>query len=99
MKMSASRLKFLESQCQKWNNAYPVGTSVEYHPVIGDSAFRQRATVSKAQVLSGHTAVIWLDGERGCVALDACVPIAKSANAENVHAPVDPAEERQKPNE
>lgn len=72
-------LRFLEKQCRNWNERYPVGTVVKYHPVICGDDFRLRRTVSDAQVLSGHTAVIWLDGERGCVALDACSPIEGSA--------------------
>lgn len=61
----------LQKQCDIWNRACPIGTDVQYHPVIGEPLCRLRKTASKAQVLSGHTAVIWLDGERGCVALDA----------------------------
>jgi hypothetical protein len=61
----------LEKQCAVWNRACPVGTEVHFHPVIGAPLCRLRKTASLAQVLSGHTAVIWLEGERGCVALDA----------------------------
>jgi hypothetical protein len=32
-------------------------------------------TRSEASVLGGHSAVIWLDGKSGCVALEACVPV------------------------
>jgi hypothetical protein len=71
-------LAFLEKQCRNWNDSYPIGTTVEYHPVIGEAPFRLRRTVSEASILSGHTAVVWLDGERGCVALDACVPVEGS---------------------
>jgi hypothetical protein len=42
-----------------------------YHPVIGRPEFRPRKTRGKAEILSGHTAVIWLEGESACVALDA----------------------------
>jgi hypothetical protein len=65
----------LEGQCRRWNDAYPVGTTVEYHPVIGEPEHRIRTTRTPAQILSGHTAVVWLEGERGCVCLDACVPV------------------------
>jgi hypothetical protein len=61
----------LQKQCDIWNRACPIGTLVQYHPVIGEAAYRLRKTSSPAQVLSGHTAVIWLEDERGCVALDA----------------------------
>jgi len=61
----------LEKQCEVWNRACPIGTEVNYHPVIGRPEYRTRKTRSFAQVLGGHTAVIWLEGESGCVALDA----------------------------
>lgn len=66
----------LAKQCDEWNAAYPVGTLVEYHPIIDEEDYRLRKTRSKASILSGHTAVVWLEDERGCVALDACVPVA-----------------------
>jgi hypothetical protein len=69
----------LQAQCDLWNMAYPVGTSVEYHPVIGEPAHRIRKTRTAAQVLSGHTPVVWLDGESGCVALEACIPAKPTA--------------------
>ena len=63
----------LQRKCDQFNQAYPVGTEVEYHPVIGEPAHRVRTTRTPAQVLSGHTAVVWLNDESGCVALDAVV--------------------------
>lgn len=76
---SAERLAWLEKQCRIWNEQHPVGTAVKYHPISGEENFRLRRTVSEAQVLSGHTSVVWLDSERGCVALDNCAPIEGSA--------------------
>jgi hypothetical protein len=64
----------LQAECDLWNMAYPVGTVVEFHPVIGEPKHRIRKTRTPAQVLSGHTAVVWLDGESVCVALEACIP-------------------------
>jgi hypothetical protein len=66
----------LARQCDEWNSAYPVGTLVEYHPIIDEPEHRLRKTRTAAQVLSGHTAVVWLEDERGCVCLEACVPVA-----------------------
>jgi len=65
----------LQATCDRWNERYPVGTLVEYHPIIDEPAHRLRKTRTPAQVLSGHTAVVWLDDERGCVCLEACVPV------------------------
>lgn len=61
----------LQKQCDIWNRACPIGTEVQFHPVINAPAYRLRKTRSQAEILSGHTAVIWLEGESGCVALDA----------------------------
>ena len=76
-------LKWLEEQCADWNAKYPVGTAVKFFPVTGGEDFRLNRTISSAWVLSGHTAVhtavIWLDNERRCVALDSCEPIEGSA--------------------
>jgi hypothetical protein len=73
--MSKPNLKKLEKRVADWNAAYPIGTLVEYHPVIGAPAHRTRKTRTAAQILSGHTAVVWLEEESGCVALDACVAL------------------------
>ena len=62
----------LEAECIVWNDHYSVGTLVDFHPVIGEPKSRPGHTTTKAQVLGGHTAVVWLDSESGCVALDAC---------------------------
>lgn len=68
-------LAVLESNCLNWNAQHPVGTEVEFHPVIGDPKFRATRTRSEAYVLSGHTAVLFVEGESGCVALAAIKPV------------------------
>ena len=73
---AAEKAAELVEQCDRWNEQYPVGTLVEYHPIIDEPEHRLRKTRSTAQVLSGHTAVVWLEGESGCVCLEACVPVA-----------------------
>lgn len=50
-----------------WNRAHQVGIEVEYR--LDDGAVKQTRTRSEAWVLSGHTAVIMLDGVAGCYAL------------------------------
>ena len=67
-------------------------TARSTYPVIGGDNFRLRRTVSEASILSGHTSVVWLDGERGCVALDACAPIEGSAP----HSPATPGRDETK---
>lgn len=67
-----TRERIIAETCAAWNQAHPIGTLVQFHPVIGGRGYRERTTRSEAYVLSGHTAVIMLDGESGCVALEAC---------------------------
>ncbi len=64
----------LEKQCANFNARYPVGTRVTVGRDAGDVEIT--ATRSKAEVLSGHSAVIWLDGISGCYLLDRITPVA-----------------------
>jgi hypothetical protein len=68
--------KLASFKVEQWNGAHRVGVLVRYHPVIGRPEYRVRKTVSPAEVLWGHTAVVWLDGERGCVAVEACEAVS-----------------------
>lgn len=54
--------------CDAWNTAHPVGTIVDYVSYPNGPP-RRTVTRSEAQVLSGHTAVIWLKGVAGCWSL------------------------------
>ncbi len=67
-----------DQQVVDWNNAWNVGQEVEYrsHPGADPQRFKTR---SFAQVLSGHTAVVWLEGKSGCVTLDACRAVEREA--------------------
>lgn len=49
-----------------WNSAYPAGTEVDYRFHRAAAPKRTRTT-TEAQVLGGHTAVVWLAGVSGCV--------------------------------
>jgi hypothetical protein len=64
-------LATLNEQVDEWNAAIPVGEMVEYrsYPEALPQLFHTR---TKASVLSGHTAVVWLEGKSGCVACEAC---------------------------
>lgn len=55
-----------------WNQHYPIGTLVLVRRDDG-SVFRT-TTKGAAEMLSGHTPVIWLEGVRGCYALDRVSP-------------------------
>ena len=71
----------LQRECDRWNKANPVGTTVKYHPVIRGPKFAITTTKSTAYVLSGHTAVLFVEGISGCVAMDACEPIEAGKDA------------------
>ncbi|AYM76947.1 hypothetical protein D9M09_14925 [Janthinobacterium agaricidamnosum] len=58
----------LQAACEKFNAAHQVGAAVSVELDSGE--IRETVTVSEAQVLSGHTAVIWLDGVSGCYDLE-----------------------------
>ncbi len=62
-----------EVNAQDWNEAHPVGTQV--HVRQDDGVTLLTKTRSAAQVLGGHTAVVWLDGVAGCYRLDRCAPL------------------------
>jgi hypothetical protein len=57
-----------QAKVDAWNKAYKVGVTVEYRK--DDDSIVRTVTRSRAEVHSGHTAVIWLVGVRGCVDLD-----------------------------
>jgi hypothetical protein len=52
-----------------WNTAVSVGQWVDYRsdPYAEPQRFKTRC---RAEVLSGHTAVVWLEGKSGCVTLE-----------------------------
>jgi hypothetical protein len=58
----------LQAKCDKFNATHQVGAAVSVELDSGE--VRETITVSEAQVLNGHTAVIWLDGVSGCYDLE-----------------------------
>jgi hypothetical protein len=57
-----------KADVDSWNANVAVGEKVTYRNDLGEEILTR--TRSRAQVLSNHTAVVWLDGITGCVALD-----------------------------
>ena len=61
-----------------WNNAVNVGQWVDYrsYPEADPVRFKTR---SRAELLSGHTPVVWLEGKCGCVTLESLtlVPVVE----------------------
>lgn len=67
-------LKTLRRQCDEFNARVKIGDEVLYEELVGEGGATYR-THTEASILSGHTAVIWLEGKSGCVAIDHCWPI------------------------
>ena len=72
--------KTLQQQADAWNQASPVGTTVEYRSLIDGPVTFIGKTRSEAQILSGHTVVVWLEGKAGCVCVEHCAPLADEFN-------------------
>ncbi|QWA09573.1 hypothetical protein GTU79_19745 [Sodalis ligni] len=71
-------LKKLQAECDRFNAAVPVGSKVLVQLDNHDEPM-ETTTRSAAEVLSGHSAVVWLDGVRGCYLLSRIKPVASSA--------------------
>lgn len=56
---------------ERWNGIHPVGVLVKaYRGLIGDEEHAVTGrTRTRAELLSGHTAVVWVTGCSGCIAL------------------------------
>ena len=61
----------MQSKIEEFNKKHPVGSRVT---LIKDKGEKFRTTIKYcAEVLSGHTAVIWLNGISGCYDLNRVV--------------------------
>jgi hypothetical protein len=69
----------LQAACDKFNAAHQVGAAVSVE--LDGGEVRETITVSEAQVLSGHTAVIWLDGISGCYDLERVTSLPAASTA------------------
>lgn len=70
--MSANQNRHAAAQerlCGLFNAANPVGTLCHYWTFEREGEGYIAATRSAAQMLGGHSAVVWLEGVSGCVAL------------------------------
>lgn len=64
-----------------FNKSFPVGTHVRYWTFDRHGLGKVSTTRSVASVLSGHTAVVWVEGEAGCIALSHVEPFIGGATA------------------
>jgi hypothetical protein len=60
---------------EKFNARHAVGTPVRYWTGVREGDGELSATRSHAQLLSGHTAVVWVDGHPACIALSHVEPV------------------------
>lgn len=65
---------------EQWNERYPIGTPVVAHPgarPVDDPSGERLVTRtrSKAQVLGGHTDVVWVERHGACIALTHVDPL------------------------
>jgi hypothetical protein len=68
-------LKQMQDQCDKFNALCPVGGRVRVQLDGVDEPF-ETVTISPAQILSGHTPVVWMKDVSGCYLLDRVTPIS-----------------------
>jgi hypothetical protein len=71
------------AKVDEWNANNKVGVSVSYRRDIGEPIVT--TTRSAAEMLRGHTAVIWLNDISGCVALSR-VTAVQMARAQEVES-------------
>lgn len=61
-----------------FNIYHPVGTPVRYWTGALEGEGVESKTTTPAQLLGGHTAVVWVEGHAACVALSHVLPIVRS---------------------
>lgn len=54
---------------ERWNNHHLVGTPVRYWPGAREGAGIESITRTPAQMLGGHSAVVWVEGYSSCIFL------------------------------
>jgi hypothetical protein len=65
------QLSAAEKEVAAFNKRFKIGDEVIYTGYPGATPHRL-TTRTEASVLSGHTAVVWLNGKSGCVAVSHC---------------------------
>lgn len=58
----------MQGKVEAFNERNPVGSSVTVVKDLGEKV--ETKVKHPAQILSGHTAVVWLEGISGCYCLD-----------------------------
>lgn len=65
-----TRFGSARARADAWNRTYPLGTMVRYWTGAKLGEGKQARTRAPAQTLSGHTPVVWVEGEATCISLD-----------------------------
>lgn len=60
---------------EEWNAANPIGTKVRYWTGVIEGSGKKSTTRTTAQMLSEHTAVVWVEGCAGCISLSHVEPV------------------------
>lgn len=71
-------IKKLQAECDAFNAQCPIGGKVSVKIDFADEP-RITVTTSEAQILSGHSAVVWMEGVSGCYLLSHVTPIKEKA--------------------
>ncbi|MCC9290078.1 hypothetical protein [Pseudomonas aeruginosa] len=66
----------LQAQCEAWNKLHGIATQIAYEEVRREGESHRGRTTTEAQVLGGHSAVIWLERKSGSVSLEHCMALA-----------------------
>lgn len=53
----------------RWNRHHPIGAAVRYWTGERDGDGKTSVTRTVAELLGGHTPVVWVEGEASCIAL------------------------------
>lgn len=72
--MTTRQQRAVRQEADEFNARHPVGTAVRYWTFERKGEGKISCTRTPAEVLSGHTAVVWVKGEPGCVALSHVEP-------------------------
>ena len=70
-----------QKEVDSFNARVSVGDAIEYSEVIGLGTPVVYRTRTEASILSGHTAVVWLEGKSGCVCISHCAPVRAGSPA------------------
>lgn len=68
----------IQAQCDVWNHQHQIGTLVAFEAAPGSGETHRGKSTSEAMGWADHSAVIWLEGMRGCVSLNRCVAIVSA---------------------